>query len=504
MPAEGEFIYPKSAYPRRLWLRALGLFVIIYVAVIGGTIAWWQGLGPARLDRRIAEYRVAGQPVLIDDFQPAPVPNDQNGYIDLRQAFRAMNRAAVTAQRILNRALGATDAPGDATDTTPADPKPAAIRLVEMNRPALDRIRAARFRPHAINPTQLTSPVLMMSRPNVDLTPLAQLAADAAEKAHAEGRDQDAVEYLLDELGVARVVGRSAVSMLDHMLAARMAGLACRSIQDLAPALRIDVAAQSQPGRANPAGRDQIVKLIRDLRDDAWMIESARKAIFFERLGRVDACLARTPTGWGGVSIFGGGLASALAFWQPIETLDVSYGMRMLTELADAFDQPAWPQARARIPRFIARDTFAPSVVHLVSLLTLPAFDRAIETDFGIRTRLRLTAVALAIRLYELDHGVRPPELSALVPDYLPGIPRDLMSAAERPPQYRPDQSPPLLYSVGPNGVDNGGRERSSTSVSDGPAEPDDIVVYLEGSRPPRPAPKSTRPDSPSENDDPP
>ena len=35
----------------------------------------------------------------------------------------------------------------------------------------------------------------------------------------------------------------------------------------------------------------------------------------------------------------------------------------------------------------------------------------------------RQTAIALAVRLYELDHGWRPEKLADLVPDYLPEVP---------------------------------------------------------------------------------
>jgi len=67
-----------------------------------------------------------------------------------------------------------------------------------------------------------------------------------------------------------------------------------------------------------------------------------------------------------------------------------------------------------------------------------------------------LTTTALAIKRYQLRHGRYPSELGALVPAFLPAIPRD--PADGKPLRYRlhPDGSF-LLYSIGEDGVDDGG-----------------------------------------------
>lgn len=68
-----------------------------------------------------------------------------------------------------------------------------------------------------------------------------------------------------------------------------------------------------------------------------------------------------------------------------------------------------------------------------------------------------MAALALAIRLYELDRGRRPATLSDLVPDYVPDVPADPFTADNQPLPYLPDAERPRLYSVGPNGADDGG-----------------------------------------------
>ncbi len=69
---------------------------------------------------------------------------------------------------------------------------------------------------------------------------------------------------------------------------------------------------------------------------------------------------------------------------------------------------------------------------------------------------LRVMEVRLAVRAFTLEHGAPPRSIQALVPGYLPRIPRDPF--APRSITYRLKQGRPLVYSVGPDGVDDGGR----------------------------------------------
>lgn len=67
-----------------------------------------------------------------------------------------------------------------------------------------------------------------------------------------------------------------------------------------------------------------------------------------------------------------------------------------------------------------------------------------------------LLVAAIALKRYQLRHGVYPAELSALMPECLSGVPRDPMDGKPLRYQLNPDGSF-VLYSVGENGVDDGG-----------------------------------------------
>jgi hypothetical protein len=67
-----------------------------------------------------------------------------------------------------------------------------------------------------------------------------------------------------------------------------------------------------------------------------------------------------------------------------------------------------------------------------------------------------LVATELALRCYRADKSCVPARLEDLVPDYLRRVPEDPFLG--RPLIYRPEGTNWLLYSVGPDGVDDGGR----------------------------------------------
>jgi hypothetical protein len=95
-----------------------------------------------------------------------------------------------------------------------------------------------------------------------------------------------------------------------------------------------------------------------------------------------------------------------------------------------------------------------------------------------------MAATALAIRLFELDHGHRPLTLDELVPDYLSEVPADPMSS-NGVIQYLPNAEHPRLYSIGPDGIDDGGEY---VYKSEGRINYDmaDIPFFLNG-QPPAP-----------------
>ena len=72
----------------------------------------------------------------------------------------------------------------------------------------------------------------------------------------------------------------------------------------------------------------------------------------------------------------------------------------------------------------------------------------------------------LALRCYQSDKGHPPARLDDVVTNYLSSAPRDPFSGKQM--IYRPRGTNWLLYSVGPDGVDDGGRPAGRGSQAKG------------------------------------
>ena len=114
--------------------------------------------------------------------------------------------------------------------------------------------------------------------------------------------------------------------------------------------------------------------------------------------------------------------------------------------------------------------------------------NRLVETD---RADRRLTVAAIAVRLYQADHGSLPRDLRQVAAaGLLPAEPIDPFD--NRPLRYLPDRG--LLYSVGRDRTDNGGDLRCDQVAR---------LIYI--SRPPEPEPlpvTRSRPGLPPPPDD--
>jgi hypothetical protein len=90
----------------------------------------------------------------------------------------------------------------------------------------------------------------------------------------------------------------------------------------------------------------------------------------------------------------------------------------------------------------------------LAALAGIPDSYEQQERGFALYTRM--LALELAIQLFERDYDRLPTSLEELVPMYLAQLPNDPF--VEAPFKYQFQAAGYLLYSVGPDGIDNGGR----------------------------------------------
>ncbi|MDR3707263.1 MAG: hypothetical protein P4L33_03105 [Capsulimonadaceae bacterium] len=85
----------------------------------------------------------------------------------------------------------------------------------------------------------------------------------------------------------------------------------------------------------------------------------------------------------------------------------------------------------------------------------------------------RFLETQLALRAYFVDHGRYPASLAALAPRYIPAVPNDPFADAG-PLRYRLAGARYVLYSVGPDGIDDGGKP--ITLTTNGRADPHRLI----------------------------
>jgi hypothetical protein len=87
------------------------------------------------------------------------------------------------------------------------------------------------------------------------------------------------------------------------------------------------------------------------------------------------------------------------------------------------------------------------------------AAQNVVQAAVRVETYRELLRTALALKRHRLRHGTFPEKLDALVPEFLQAEPHDWMDG--QPLKYRKrEDGSYLLYSVGLDGIDDGGDSR--------------------------------------------
>jgi hypothetical protein len=100
----------------------------------------------------------------------------------------------------------------------------------------------------------------------------------------------------------------------------------------------------------------------------------------------------------------------------------------------------------------------------LFSIESISITDLLLRRTAGIQTEQQMVLTAIALDRYRMAHGEFPQRLEALLPVLLPTLPRDAMNGEPLRYQPRPDGGF-ILYSVGFDGMDDGGDPTSSDTT---------------------------------------
>jgi hypothetical protein len=125
--------------------------------------------------------------------------------------------------------------------------------------------------------------------------------------------------------------------------------------------------------------------------------------------------------------------------------------LHYMNRLVDAARLPP-EQQMARLQEL---ESLIPKKVPVIIRLLAPAAFKVAQAGNRVRAQLRLTAVGLAAERYRQAHGRWPRALDELVPEYLAAVPLDPFNG--QPLKLSKHDQGIVIYSVGADGVDNGG-----------------------------------------------
>jgi len=421
-------------YPRRFrWLKR-GARGFVLLLLIAGILRFWWGY---EADERFAELgpaaRARGEPFYPEDFRQLPIPDEENAAVPIQAAVEQLSALKLYRFSFVTSEVK----PPEARDLPQID------AVLSQCQPELQLVRSARNRPKAVYAGVPSYPRFRNEIPHSSsYSTLSRVLGLAAARARAENQDADVVEYIRDLLVIEDTVGHARGSYLNcsHMLYTDR--LAAQLVFQGAADLKID--AGSKPG----ASRDQIAKLIAALLDDRTLRGCAVDGNLGQRMCVLSIVASKNPD------------LPMRWFDEPAYKLDCCRLDQHFQMQIEAYRQSNWQLARHKESRLL-KSAWGSSRIEMMLHPLTTLHDINYDPILGFFKQLRdrrMAATMLAIRLYAVDHqGTLPESLSALVPEYLPAVPTDPFDANDHPIRYLPKYNPPVLYSVGQDGKDDGG-----------------------------------------------
>ncbi|CAN5524519.1 hypothetical protein BH09PLA1_BH09PLA1_34280 [soil metagenome] len=434
------------------------LFLFAIFAVYLQWNAWAERLIQAEIDAAHAR----GEFILLEEFpQPPPVLDDQNAATFWLRAADASDTTEAQDERARDlEGLGLYP---------PTAPELALLRDMLSDRQSVWRDVASARAMFALD-WQVDPTAMLLRQPVPEynrLRSLSTLLSHHALVAHADEQDASVIDDARTILQLSAAVEKLPPSLVTHLVAIGISAGSAAIAERCAPDLAIASGASPRPGAA--AGTD-VRALIDELLDESELAGGLHLAMQGERAFGLHFGPALTVKPVHGT----------------IQKIAVARLLKWELSIDLAGREPNYPAAQAILAANPPPPEYVYGYVRSLPSMLQPGMNRILETQFRIKCDRRLAALALAIRWYQCDHdGKLPTKLDELVPKYLPSVPLDPFAPAGRAFVYAPDAGHPMIYSVGVDGVDDGGSDellRKSQKRSD-PAwdrwMQKDAILYL-------------------------
>ncbi len=366
------------------------------------------------------------------------------------------------------------------------------------NEAAIDLVRVAGKKEHAAWPLVITKPMVnsLISYLS-EMRGLTRFLQIMGLSAFLDGDHDEVITICNDMVTLSERLQQPSemCTVITRLASGGIWGTAAELLEEVTPRLAVVDSDQKVERKASGAVlRERVERLITRILDDKAVWQAHDDGLVWDRASYAElmigvrnslnpAGVTSSPSSFFYTGIFGNILG------KPLLDLDTARTIGYLNQCRRAVALRDWQavQEQGAILDRAYKGNQWTEIAQLLSRNILPTVTRAAELTFRDVATRRMAAIALAIRLYEIDHGERPEKLDDLVPNYLPSVPIDPFASPPQPFGYLPEAEPPVLYCVDADGVDQGGMVRSSglpfLSTADRP-------YYLNGDRPHREIPK--------------
>ena len=414
----------------RCLVFALGFALLLLLAA-----SWTARL---RFQALVNERHRAGERVVLEDFQTAPLPDDQNAATYLERAANCFTLDSMLPW--VYYGISHYELPDSARSTVRQifSEHPEILQLLRQ----ADSCDKADWHQHFRSPVFKSVYLKFIKRQGV----LGQVLYPYGVDQHELGNDLAALECVEHLLTIAR-----AIDQLPDF-GSHCAGC---SFDEYAAQLCLRVSPKLPSAAATSnLERDEFnrlaKKLIAEFLDDDSRIYRAKQAWFEHRMQMVDG---RLNPGASAVIRFVDG---PYLYWGAREEIPCYDALLCACQTKRWNDARDIYRSRAEEAKFTLFDEYSPPF-------------NGLRPQFESMTARHAAAIALALRLYADDHdGQYPADLQSLVPRYLSSIPSDSFGAPGAPLKYLPGTRP-AIYSVSYDGIDSHGDRSAWKDPGGGP-----------------------------------
>lgn len=390
-----------------------------------------------------------GEPFDVEAFGTVDIAAEDNAYVEYRAAVSALVDCTAS-----------TEAFDKAMEEGWAGADTATRKWVTDNAGTLDLWRQGTEKPDALyhQPEDVRFDTSLEI--DLELRNFGQLASLNGSRFEAEGDFNEAWRWYRAIFRCSRHTGRHG-TWYGRLIGTALYDYTHRAMIDLASRPGVDAALLRRAIDDVVADFEMTAPISTTLKSEYLSMRNLVKSLSLDELGG----LSDSPETLSGIALYFTGEpelvwgTTRLAYANYLQCIDEPRHMRPKRRPGD------WGLFAVDVPVLRSRTTVTPA--EIVSLLnrsllvgvlmsrsTFQQFDDAIGRELAKQATLIVT---LAVQCYHRERGHFPQQLEDLVDSYLDQLPTDPFCSSSGPILYRLEKDGAVVWSVGPDGVDDGG-----------------------------------------------